>query len=63
MGVREHALMTASYPLREVTVFDPLSLQPVPGFENRSFNTGETMDLPGGGWNDPMVAYIIHGRR
>jgi len=44
-------------------VFDPLSLQPVPGFENRSFNTGETMDLPGGGWNDPMVAYIIHGRR
>jgi len=63
MGVREHALMTASYPLREVTVFDPLSLQPVPGFENRSFNTGETMDLPGGEWNDPMVAYIIHGRR
>ena len=61
-GVREHVLMTASYPLREVTVYDPLSLQPVPGFVDRSFNAGESMDLPGGGW-DAQVAYIIHGRR
>ena len=61
-GVREHVVMTASYPLREVTVYDPLSLQPVPGFENLSFNAGESMDLPGGGW-DAQVAYVIHGRR
>lgn len=61
-GVRGHALMTASYPLRDVTVFDPIALTPVPGFENRSFSTGESMDLPGGGL-DAMVAYVIHGRR
>jgi hypothetical protein len=34
----------------------------VPGFEGRSFNQGESMDLPGGGL-EAMVAYIIHGRR
>lgn len=61
-GVRGHVQLTASYPLREVTVFDPLSLQPVAGFENRSFAQGESMDLPGGG-QEAMVAYIIHGRR
>lgn len=61
-GVRGHAKMTASYPLREVTVYDPLTRLAVPGFEGRSFNQGESMDLPGGGL-EAMVAYIIHGRR
>jgi hypothetical protein len=61
-GVRGHALMTASYPLRDVTVFDPIALTPVPGFENRSFSTGESMDLPSR-CLDAMVAYVIHGWR
>lgn len=61
-GVRGHALMTASFPLKEVTVYDPLSRQPVSGFENLSFPKGGQMDLPGGGLN-AQVAYIIHGKR
>jgi hypothetical protein len=61
-GVRGHVRLTASYALREVTVFDPISLQPLPGFERRSFSPGESMDLPGGG-QDAMVAYVIQGRR
>ena len=61
-GVRGHALMTASYPVYAVTVYDPLTGQSVPGLENRSFNKGETMNLPGGG-EDAMVAYVIQGRR
>jgi hypothetical protein len=61
-GVRGHVRLTPSYPLSDVTVFDPLSLQPVPGFSGRSFGQGEAFDLPGGGQN-AMVAYIIHGRR
>lgn len=61
-GVRGHVRLTASYPLSDVTVFDPLSLQPVPGFSGRSFGQGEAFDLPGGG-QDAMVAYIIHGRK
>lgn len=61
-GVRGHVVLTASYPLRDVTVFDPISLQPLDGFSGRSFAQGESMDLPGGG-TDAMVAYVIHGRR
>ena len=60
-GVLHHAEMTASYNLAEVTVYDPLSLQPWSGCVNRSFRQGEKMDLPGAA--DSMVAYIIHGRR
>lgn len=60
-GVLHHVEMTASYPLAEVTVYDPLTCQPVPGFENRRFDRGQKMDLPGAA--DSMCAYIIHGRR
>lgn len=61
-GVRGHVSLTASYSMRDVTVYNPLTRQALPGFENRSFAPGESMDLPGGG-QDAMVAYIIHGRR
>jgi hypothetical protein len=61
-GVRGVVRLVASYPLREVTVFDPLSRQPIAGLTDRSFNTGDVLELPGGG-QDAMVAYIIHGRR
>ena len=61
-GVRGHVVLTASYPLSDVTVYDPLTGRPLPGFENRSFAQGETLDLPGGG-EDAMVAYVIQGRR
>ena len=61
-GVRGHVALTASYPVDAVTVYDPLTRQPIPGFENRTFAQGDTMDLPGGG-EDAMVAYIIQGRR
>jgi len=60
-GVRGHARMTASYPLHDVIVYDPLTLQPVNGLPT-SFDQGQSMDLPGGG-QDAMKAYIIHGRR
>ena len=62
IGVRGHVSMTASYPLTGVTVFDPVTAQPVAGLTDRSFVRGEVLDLPGGG-QDAMVAYIIHGRR
>lgn len=61
IGVRKHVILTASYPLREVSVYDPLTRAVVPGFSGLSFTQGETMQLPGGG-QDAMVAYIIHGR-
>lgn len=65
-GVRGHALMTASYPARDVLVWklslDGNQLVTEKFAENRNFNTGDTIDLPGGG-QDAMVAYIIHGRR
>lgn len=65
-GVRGHARMTASYPLREVLVWklsmDGNQLATEKFAENLSFNAGESMDLPGGG-QDAMVAYIIRGRR
>lgn len=61
IGVLHHVEMTASYPLRDVTVYDPISLQPLAGFAGRTFAQGEKMDLPGAA--DSMVAYIIHGVR
>jgi hypothetical protein len=61
-GVRGHATMRASYAVREVTVFDPISLQPVDGLEGRSFAAGESFELAGGG-HDAMKAYVILGRR
>ena len=60
-GVRGHVVLTASYPLRDVVVYDPLSLQPREGVKT-SYGQGETLDLPGGG-TDAMVAYIIQGHR
>lgn len=60
IGVRGHVALRASYPLTEVVAYDPLTLQPVE--PARSFDTGEILDLPGGG-QDAMVAYIIQGRR
>ncbi len=62
-GVREVVRLTASYPLRDVTVYDPISRRPLPGLEGRSFQTGEVLELPGGPWLDPNVAYIVHGHR
>lgn len=60
-GVRGHVRMTASYPLRDVVVYNPLTHQALPNLPT-SFGQGESMDLPGGG-QDAMVAYIIHGRK
>jgi hypothetical protein len=62
IGVREYVDMTVSFPLMEVTIYDPLTAQPLPDFNNRSFAKGESIRLLGGG-QDAMVAYIIHGRR
>jgi hypothetical protein len=61
-GVRGHVALRASYNLYNVTAYNPLTRQPVPGVTNRSFNAGDVLDLPGGG-QDAMVAYIIHGMR
>jgi hypothetical protein len=62
-GVRERVTLRASYPLWNVTVYDPLERRPVPGFEGLSFNAGDEMTLGGGPWLDPNVAYIIRGTR
>lgn len=61
-GVRTRTILTASYPLREVTVYDPLTRQALAGFENLTVPQGSSIELPGGG-QDAMVAYIIRGRR
>jgi hypothetical protein len=63
LGVRESVRLTASYPLRDVTVYDPITLAPVPGFEGLAFPAGGVLELPGGPWSDPTVSYIIHGAR
>lgn len=63
LGVRESVRLTASYPLRDVTVFDPLARAPLAGFEGLSFPQGGVLELPGGPWSDPTVSYIIHGHR
>lgn len=63
LGVREVVRFTASYPLRNVTVYDPIALAPVPGFEGLTFSQGAVLELPGGPWSDPTVSYIIHGER
>lgn len=62
IGVRGRVRLTASYRLTGVTVFDPLTLAPLPDFTDRSVGQGEVLELPGGGL-DANVAYIIHGRR
>lgn len=61
-GVRGSVRLTASYRLTGVTVFDPLTLAPLPDFTDRAFNQGEVMELPGGGL-EADVAFIIHGQR
>lgn len=61
-GARRKVRFVASYPVRDVTVYDPIALTPIPGYENLSFAQGQTLELAGGG-QDAMVAYIIHGRR
>lgn len=63
LGVREVVRFTASYPLRNVTVYDPIALEAVPGFSGLSFPQGGVLELPGGPWSDPTVSYIIHGER
>jgi hypothetical protein len=63
IGVREHVALRASYPLRDVTIYDPISRRPLLGLEGLTFAAGQVIDLPGGPWNDPNVAYIIHGQR
>jgi hypothetical protein len=61
IGVCKHVTLRASYPLAEIRVFDPLTLQPIPGFDNISVNQGQEFTLPGR--DDTMVAYVIHARR
>ncbi len=61
-GVRGSVRLKASYPLTGVTVFDPLTRQPLPDFVDRSYGAGEVLELPGGGL-EANVAYIIHGQR
>jgi hypothetical protein len=51
--------MTASYAMRDVLVYDPLTLQTIGG--PQSFVTGEVLELPAS--TDSMRAYIIHGWR
>jgi hypothetical protein len=59
-GVRGHAVMTASYSLWDVVVYDPLTHAIVYGpFD---IGKGYAFDLPGGGL-EANVAYVIHGRR
>ena len=60
-GVRERVRLTASYRLRDVTVYDPIA--PIPGLERRSFEPGEVLELAGGPWLEPNVGYIIRGQR
>lgn len=65
-GVREHVIMTASYPMRDVSftklTMDGDAMVTELFADGRSFNTGDTITLPGGG-QDAMVAYVIAGRR
>lgn len=59
-GVRGHAVLTASYDVHDVVVYDPLDGDPRFTFDRVA--KGQSIDLPGGG-QDAMVAYIIHGKR
>ena len=61
-GVRDFVRLSASYPLRDVTIYDPITLRPFDGIEGRTFAQGEAIELPGGGL-EANFAYIIHGRR
>lgn len=58
-GIRGAVTFTASYPLHDVVIYDPLTLQHA---SLGSFVTGEQIVLPGGG-PDAHVAYILQGRR
>jgi hypothetical protein len=62
-GVRETVRLAASYPLRDVTVYNPITRRPAPGLEGLAFAAGQVLELPGGPWGDPNVAYIIRGHR
>lgn len=59
-GVLRHVVLTASYGLRDVTVYDPLTRTPVAGFENLILQAGQSIDLPGR--EDTMAAYIVRGQ-
>jgi hypothetical protein len=62
LGVRGHVVMTANFAMRDVTVYDPLTLQPVFGIEGRSFAQGEAFELPGGAMGAEL-GFVIHGQR
>ena len=55
-GVRGHATMKASYSLKDIVIYNPLTLQALSGFPT-FLSQGQTFDLPVGG-QDAMVAYI-----
>lgn len=61
IGVRDHVTLTASYPLADVVVYDPISLARVRSVA--SIDKGQTIELPGGLTVEADAAYIIHGRR
>jgi len=61
-GVRGVVRLKASYALNGVTVYDPITRNPLPGFTDRSYGAGDVLELPGGGLTAD-VAYVIHGRR
>lgn len=61
-GVRGRVRLKASYALSGVTVYDPITLAPLPDFTDRSYAAGDVMELPGGGL-EANVAYIVHGHR
>jgi hypothetical protein len=61
IGVRDHVTLTASYPLADVVVYDPISLARVRSVA--SIDKGQTLELPGGNTVAADAAYIIHGRR
>lgn len=67
-GVRNFVRLTASYPVADVVVYDPLTLQPV--LTRDRLDAGASFELPGGApsaqyphGEDAYAAYIIHGRR
>jgi hypothetical protein len=59
-GVLRHVVLTASYGLRDVTVYDPLTRTPVAGFERLILQAGQAIGLPGR--EDTMAAYIIRAQ-
>jgi hypothetical protein len=53
--------MTATFAMRNVTVFDPLTREPLPGLQDRAFAAGEKVDIPGR--VDSMAAWVIQGQK